>query len=101
MKRGGVGACFKICQQAWEVFDNDRSVGSRLLPSRQISRIAEVPAFAAAGVNVFKLQGRSLPPDQLAPLVRRYRRALEQGVHGPALEAHSAALPESWTVVGR
>lgn len=101
MKRGGVGACYKICQQAWELFDDDRYAESRLFPSRQISRIADVPAFAAAGVDVFKLQGRSLPPEQLAPLVRRYRSALEVGVRGPALEAHSAALPESWTVVGR
>ncbi|HYL79291.1 MAG TPA: peptidase U32 family protein [Candidatus Acidoferrum sp.] len=101
VKRGGVGACFKICQQPWELFEGDRLADSRLFPSRQISRIAEVPAFAAAGVDVFKLQGRSLPPEQLAPLVRRYRGALESGARGAALEAQAAALPDSWTVVGR
>jgi U32 family peptidase len=101
MKRGGVGACFKICQQPWELFDGDRWADSRHFPSRQISRIAEVPVFAAAGVKVFKLQGRSLPPEQLAPLVRRYRAALDAGNCEAALGAHPAALPESWTVVGR
>lgn len=101
VKRGGVGACFKICQQPWELFEGDRWADSRLFPSRQISRIAEVPAFAAAGVDVFKLQGRSLPPEQLAPLVRRYRAAMQVGACGEALEAHPAALPDSWTVVGR
>lgn len=101
MKRGGVGACFKICQQPWELFDGDRWADSRLFPSRQISRIAEIPAYADAGVEVFKLQGRSLPPEQLAPLVRRYRAALEVGARGSAPEAHPATLPDSWTVVGR
>lgn len=98
MKRGGVGVCFKICQQPWELFDGGRRVDSRLFPSRQISRIAEVKAYARAGVDVFKLQGRSLPVDLLAPLVRRYRDAID----APTVPvAHEAALPAAWAVVGR
>jgi putative protease len=91
MKRKGVGACFRICQQPWELFDGDRIVGSRLLPSRQISRAGDVAAYADAGVAVIKLQGRSLPPDALSSLVRRYRTAI----------AEPPALPPMWTVVGR
>lgn len=101
VKRGGVGACFKICQQPWELFDGDRWAGSGLLPGRQISRLTEVSAFAEAGVDVFKLQGRSLPPEQLAPLVRRYRAALDAKGCDAAMAAHAAALPAAWTVVGR
>ncbi|HZY05385.1 MAG TPA: U32 family peptidase [Anaeromyxobacteraceae bacterium] len=98
MKRGGVGACFKICQRPWELIAGGRSVDQRLFPSRQISRIAEVRAYAAAGADVLKLQGRSLPSELLASLVRRYRGAID----GPiAEEAPPAPLPASWAAVGR
>jgi putative protease len=101
MKRGGVGACFNICQQPWELFASGRRVDTRLFPSRQISRIAEVKAYADAGVDVFKLQGRSLPVDLLASLVRRYRQAIDARLDTVAEETRSAALPAAWTVVGR
>ena len=91
MKRKGVGACFRICQQPWELFDGDAHADTRFLPSRQISRVADVTAYANAGVDILKLQGRSLPPGALATLVRRYRTAL----------AEPATLPPKWTVVGR
>ena len=101
MKRGGVGACFRICQQPWELLVGGRRVDSRLFPSRQISRIAEVKAYAQAGVDVLKLQGRSLPVELLAPLVRRYREAIDAGKVPAVDEARSAALPATWAVVGR
>jgi len=101
MKRGGVGACFRICQQPWELYASGRRVDSRLFPSRQISRIAEVKAYAEAGVDVLKLQGRSLPVELLVPLVRRYREAIDAGKVPAVDEARSAALPATWAVVGR
>ena len=101
MKRGGVGACFKICQQPWDLFDGDRWRDTRLLPSRQISRTNQVGAYVKAGADVLKLQGRSLPPELLAPLVRRYRDALMGQPSGPLLVRTGADLPPSWTVVGR
>src|SRR6266545_6330240 len=101
MKRGGVGACFRICQQPWELYASGRRVDSRLFPGRQISRIAEVTAYAEAGVDVLKLQGRSLPVELLAALVRRYRKAIDSGTVPAAVEIESAALPATWAVVGR
>jgi U32 family peptidase len=101
VKRGGVGVCFRICQQPWELFAGARRVDSRLFPSRQISRLAEVEAYAEAGVDVLKLQGRSLPVELLAPLVRRYRDAIDSGKVPAADEARSTALPATWAVVGR
>jgi U32 family peptidase len=101
MKRGGVGACFRICQQSWELFAGGRRVDTRLFPSRQISRIAEVKAYADAGVDVLKLQGRSLPVELLAPLVRRYREAIDARTAPAADRAPAAALPAAWAVVGR
>ena len=98
MKRGGVGVCFRICQQPWDLFDGGRRVGSQLFPSRQISRIDDLQAYADAGVDVFKLQGRSLPVELLAPLVRRYRDAID----GAAFSVvEDALLPAAWAVVGR
>jgi len=101
MKRGGVGACFRICQQPWDLFAAGRRVDTRLFPSRQISRIADVEAYAEAGVDVLKLQGRSLPVELLAPLVRRYREALDAGTIPDADKPPPAALPAAWAVVGR
>ncbi len=98
MKRGGVGVCFKICQQPWELFRSGERVDSRFFPSRQISRLADVGAYAEAGVDVLKLQGRSLPTDLLASLVRRYREAIDTPM---APVAESAVLPAAWAVVGR
>ncbi len=101
MKRGGVGACFRICQQTWELFADGRRVDSRIYPSRQISRVGEVQAYAAAGVDVLKLQGRSLPAELLGPLVRRYREAIDAREDGFTGVAVPAALPPAWAVVGR
>ena len=101
MKRGGVGACFRICQQPWELYDSGRLEGSRLFPSRQISRIADVGPYAEAGVDVLKLQGRSLPAQLLAPLVRSYREAIDGRTAPAAEQAWPAQLPAAWAVVGR
>jgi U32 family peptidase len=101
MKRGGVGACFRICQQSWELSAGGRRVDARLFPSRQISRIAEVKAYAQAGADVLKLQGRSLPVKLLAPLVRRYREAIDARTAPAADEVRPAVLPANWAVVGR
>ena len=101
MKRGGVGACFRICQQPWELYDSGRLRGTRLFPSRQISRRADVAAYAEAGVDVLKLQGRSLPEELLAPLVRSYREAIDGRTAPAAEQAWSAPLPAAWAVVGR
>ncbi len=101
MKRGGVGTCFRICQQPWELFEGDHWLERRTFPSRQISRAAEVGAYVAAGADVLKLQGRSLPPNLLAVLVRRYREMLDGRPHEAGMAVQPAALPASWTVVGR
>ncbi|MBI3989181.1 MAG: U32 family peptidase [candidate division NC10 bacterium] len=101
MKRGGVGACFKICQQPWVLSQDGRQVDLRLFPSWQISRLAELGDFLDAGVDIVKLQGRSLPPELLVPLVRRYRVGIEAWASGRKPEAELATLPSKWTVVGR
>ncbi len=102
MKRGGVGACFRICQQPWAVTADGGRHATAEFPSRQLSRLADLPAYLAAGVGVVKLQGRSLPPAALGPLVARYRRALDAARAGhPLPDAPPPVLPPAWTVVGR
>jgi collagenase-like PrtC family protease len=100
MKRGGVGACFKICQQPWDLYGEEGWREARRFPSRQISRVADIPAYLEAGAHVLKLQGRSLPPGQLAPLVRRFREAVDGTASGSVL-AGRPTLPPAWTVIGR
>jgi U32 family peptidase len=102
MKRGGVGACFRICQEPWALETADGHHERQLFPGRQLSRLADVPGYLAAGVGVLKLQGRSLPPDRLGPLVATYRRAIDEARAGrPWQTVAEAELPPQWTVVGR
>ena len=102
MKRGGVGACFKVCQQPWTLTDRAGHRAERAFPARQLSRLGDVPAYIAAGVGTLKLQGRSLPAESLGPLVARYRRALDGAMAGRAVDPGPAPeLPSAWTVVGR
>jgi len=102
MKRGGAGVCFKVCEQPWDLHLNGQNVARRLLPSRQISPIDGLSEVLDAGVDVVKLQGRSLSPDLLAPLVRRYRVTIDAWVDGVALPPFQEfPLDPSWTVARR
>ncbi len=102
MKRGGVGACFKVCQQPWTFHDREGARVERTFPARQLSRLTDVPAYLAAGVQVLKLQGRSLPAAAVGSLVARYREALDAAAAGRAVAAGPPPrLPGAWTVVGR
>src|SRR5262245_17153105 len=102
MKRGGVGACFKVCQQPWTLTDRAGHQMERAFPARQLSRLAEVAAYVDAGVTVLKLQGRSLPPAMLDPLVASYRRVLDAALAGRVVDPGPApALLPTWMVVGR
>ncbi len=102
MKRGGVGACFRICQEPWTLEAPGGRRETQRLPSRQISRLADLAAYVSAGVAVLKLQGRSLPPRALGQLVGRYRHALDAGLTGDECGRFAEpSLPPAWTVVGR
>ena len=102
VKRGGVGSCFRICQQPWTVVKERVEVDRRLFPSRQLSRLSELPAFLEAGVDVLKLQGRSLSPESVGLTVGQYRSAIDSWRTGQTqLQWAPAALPAMWTVQGR
>ncbi|MDD5559738.1 peptidase U32 family protein [Candidatus Methylomirabilis sp.] len=102
VKRGGAGICFKLCEQPWELYRSERCVATRLLPSRQISAINYLADLLNAGVDVVKLQGRGLAADLLAPLVQRYRLAIDAWMAGEPLPAFAEpCLEPSWTVMRR
>jgi len=101
MKRGGVGVCFKVCQEPWDLYRDGQRVDRRLFPAQQVSRLAALGRFLDAGVDIVKVQGRSLPAELLGPLVRRYRAAIEAWEGRRWFEPEPAALPSMWTVVGR
>jgi putative protease len=102
MKRGGAGVCFKVCEQPWGLYLDGQQVTKRLLPSRQISPINDLSDVLDAGVDVVKLQGRSLSPDLLAPLVRRYRAAIDAWMDTTPLPTfQEPSLEPSWTVARR
>jgi collagenase-like PrtC family protease len=101
VKRGGVGSCFRICQQPWSVLKERIEVDRRLFPSRQLSRISEIPEFLDAGVDVIKIQGRSLSPESIGDIVGQYRLAIDSWSRGESRQWVPAQLPAMWTVQGR
>ncbi len=102
VKRGGTGACFRICQRPWTVMKDSQPVDHRLLPSRQISRINDLPEFLDAGLDVVKIQGRSLAPHMVGEVVAAYRSAISAWKMGKrAGRATAPGLPPMWTVQGR
>lgn len=101
VKRGGVGSCFRICQQPWTLVKDGADVDQRLLPSRQISRISELAAFLDAGVDVIKIQGRSLSAEMVGAIIGLYRSAMDAWERGQQEVWNAPALPKMWTVQGR
>jgi U32 family peptidase len=105
VKRGGVGSCFRICQQPWRLLKDGVEADRRLLPNRQISEVAELAAFLDAGVDVIKIQGRSLSPEMVGAIIGMYRSAADAWKRGQKSNQKSnwnrAALPAMWTVQGR
>ncbi|MFQ5803310.1 MAG: peptidase U32 family protein [Candidatus Methylomirabilales bacterium] len=102
IKRGGAGVCFRVCQHPWDLYLNGQKKEERMLPARQVSRAAEVGAYVEAGVDVIKLQGRSLSPELVYSLVGQFRMAIDRvRDRGQALEMPPFELPASWVVVGR
>jgi putative protease len=101
VKRGGVGSCFRICQQPWTLLKDGVEADQRLFPSKQISRVAELAAFLDAGVDVIKIQGRSLPPEMVGVIIGTYRSAADAWKCGRKGDWSGTALPVMWTVQGR
>jgi collagenase-like PrtC family protease len=67
-----------------------------------VSRAPEVGAYLDAGVDVIKLQGRSLPVELLFSLVRQFRGAIDRARNGQQIaDAEPVGLPTSWVVLGR
>jgi len=101
VKRGGVGSCFRICQQPWRLLKDGVEADRRLFPSRQISQVAELAAFLDAGVDVIKIQGRSLSAEMVSAIIGMYRSAVDAWKCGQKSNWNRAALPTMWTVQGR
>ncbi len=101
VKRGGVGSCFRICQQPWMLLKDGVEVDQRLFPGWQLSRVAELGAFLDAGADVIKIQGRSLSAEIVRAIIAMYRAASDAWRCGQKAEWNAAALPVMWTVRGR
>jgi putative protease len=102
MKRGGAGVCFKVCEQPWDLYLNGRLAARQLLPSRQVSPINELSGILESGIDILKLQGRSLSANQVGPLVSRYRSAIDAWAERAAhSDLREFKLEPSWTVAGR
>jgi collagenase-like PrtC family protease len=102
IKRGGAGVCFRVCQHPWDLYLGGEKRDERMLPARQVSRAREVGAYLEAGVDVIKLQGRSLPVEQLFSLVRQFRGAIDRARNGRQVsELPPYELPRQWVVLGR
>lgn len=86
------GACFQNCRRAYRLIDaetgDELEVQNRFIMSpKDICTLPHLDRLAAAGVSVFKLEGRARTPQYVGAVTRAYRaglNAVEQGTFEPA-----------------
>lgn len=76
------GNCTRVCRQPWMLYQGGQAVDRRDLPWRLVSVTTDLGHFLRAGVTIFKIQGRNLPPDKVGSLVRFYRSVLDRHLEG-------------------
>lgn len=97
------GACFQICRRAYEVTDletgNKLEIDNKYIMSpKDLCTIEFMDKFIAAGVKVFKIEGRARSAEYVKRCTQCYRQAADavcDGNYGPELTAKlKASLSE-------
>ena len=77
------GICAQACRLPWNLVENDSKkvlsskVGPHLLSPKDMCTINDLAAFANAGVDSLKIEGRMKSPEYVETVVRVYREVLE------------------------
>ena len=89
------GACMQVCRRGYEVTDletgNKLEIDNKYIMSpKDLCTIGFMDKIAAAGVRVFKIEGRARSAEYVKRCAACYRRAADavcDGTYGPALAA--------------
>lgn len=89
------GACMQVCRRGYAVTDletgNQLEIDNQYIMSpKDLCTIGFMDKMAAAGVRVFKIEGRARSPEYVKRCAACYRRAADavcDGTYGPSLAA--------------
>ena len=89
------GECLQLCRRRYRAVDDERGTelevdGGYILSPKDLCTIGIIDRMTAAGVSVFKIEGRARSPEYVKTTVECYGEALDaaaEGRFGPALAA--------------
>lgn len=93
------GACLQNCRRTYRLVDAERGIeldvdGQRFLSPKDLKTIELMDKMCAAGISVFKIEGRARSPEYVYETVRCYREALELAASGRWAEEAASRLPD-------
>ena len=92
-KSGNRGECQHICRRKYRLEDVERGEaidfdGARFLSPKDLKTIGIMDRMVAAGIKVFKIEGRARSPEYVRTTVECYREALDAVLEGRWAEAN-------------
>ena len=94
-KSANRGECLQNCRRTYRLVDAERGIeidveGQRFLSPKDLKTIGFMDRMVAAGVTVFKIEGRARGPEYVRTTVECYREALDAVLEGRWAEAARA-----------
>ena len=98
-KSANRGECLQTCRRRYRLTDPERGTeidveGKRFLSPKDLSTIAIMDRLVAAGVRIFKIEGRARGPEYVRTTVECYHDALESVLRGDFSAERAEALSE-------
>lgn len=98
-KSANRGECLQTCRRRYRLVDPERGTeidveGKRFLSPKDLSTISIMDRMVAAGIRIFKIEGRARGPEYVRTTVECYRAALEAVLAGEFTAERAAAWTE-------
>ena len=98
-KSANRGECLQNCRRTYRLVDAERGIeidveGQRFLSPKDLKTIGFMDRMVAAGVTVFKIEGRARGPEYVRTTVECYREALDAVLEGRWSDAMRTAWDE-------
>ena len=98
-KSGNRGECLQNCRRKYRLTDIERGDvidfdGQRFLSPKDLKTIGIMDRMVAAGIKVYKIEGRARSPEYVRTTVECYREALDAVLEGRWTEASRTAWDE-------
>ena len=98
-KSANRGACLQTCRRSYVIKDAERDIeleldNGYLLSPKDLKTIGFLDKMVAAGVSVFKIEGRARGPEYVDTVVRCYKEAIQSVLDGDFTEEKKDAWDE-------